>query len=157
MKEIAMTAQSALETHESERATTKSISRHLPAAGRVLLGLIFFVFGLNGFLNFLPQPSNVPEGAAAFGGALFKTGYMFPLIKGTEVIVGVLLLSNRFVPLALALIAPIVVNIFAFHAILAPAGMALPVIIVALEAYLAWTYRDAFRPMLAARFDADAR
>ena len=146
-----MSTQTVLESHESKRITTKHISRHLPTVGRVLLGLIFFVFGLNGFLNFLPQHANVPEGALAFAGALFKTGYMFPLIKGTEVIVGALLLSNRFVPLALALVAPIVVNIFAFHAFLAPAGIGLAALIVALEVFLAWAYRDAFRPVLAAR------
>jgi uncharacterized membrane protein YphA (DoxX/SURF4 family) len=123
----------------------------LPTAARILLGFIFLVFGLNGFLNFLPQSGNIPEAALAFAGALMKTRYMFPLIKGTEVIVGVLLLSNRFVPLALALVAPIVVNIFAFHAILAPAGIGLSAVIVAIVAYLAWSYRDAYRPMLAAR------
>src|ERR1700682_5528028 len=152
-----MTTQTILESHESKRITTKGIGRHLPTVGRVLLGLIFFVFGLNGFLNFLPQPSNVPEGALAFAGALFKTGYMFPLLKGTEVIVGALLLSNRFVPLALALVAPIVVNIFAFHAFLAPAGLGLAAVIVGLEVYLAWAYRDAFRPMLAARVTAGSK
>jgi uncharacterized membrane protein YphA (DoxX/SURF4 family) len=153
----AMTTQTILESHESKRITTKRISRYLPTVGRVLLGLIFFVFGLNGFLNFLPQPSSVPEGALAFGGALFKTGYMFPLLKGTEVIVGALLLSNRFVPLALALVAPIVVNIFAFHAFLAPAGLGLAAVIVALEVSLAWAYRDVFRPMLAARVTAGSK
>ena len=146
-----MTAQTTLESHESDRTITSSISRHLPTAGRILLGLIFFVFGLNGFLNFLPQQSNIPEGALAFAGALLKTGYMFPLIKGTEVIAGAFLLSNRFVPLALTLVAPIVVNIFAFHAILAPAGVGLAAVIVALELSLAWAHREAFRPMLAAR------
>ena len=146
-----MTAQTTLESQESKRITTKDIGRHLPTAGRVLLGLIFFVFGLNGFLNFLPQPSNEPEAALAFAGALFKTGYMFPLLKGTEVIVGTLLLSGRFVPLALALVAPIIVNIFAFHAFLAPAGLGLASVILGLEIYLAWAYREAFRPMLASR------
>jgi hypothetical protein len=76
---------------------------------------------------------------------------MFPLIKGTEVTVGALLLSNRFVPLALALVAPIVVNIFAFHAFLEPAGLGLAAVVVGLEVYLAWAHREAFRPMLAAR------
>ena len=146
-----MTARTTPARHESNLTNAKPLRRHLPMGGRILLGLIFFVFGLNGFLNFLPQPSNVPEGALAFGGALFKTGYMFPLIKGTEVIVGALLLSNRFVPLALALVAPIVVNIFAFHAILAPAGIGLAALIAAAEVYLAWAYRDAYRPMLAFR------
>src|SRR5262245_14008901 len=94
----------------------------LPLAARVVLGLIFTVFGLNGFLHFLPQPPSTPA-AMAFGGALAATGYMFPLIKGTEVLAGVLLLSGRYVPLALTLLAPVVVNIVAFHLFLAPAGL----------------------------------
>jgi len=127
-----------------------NISQKLPAAARVLLGLAFFVFGLNGFLHFLPQPplSGPP---ANFAGALFATGYMFPLIKGTEVVASILLLSNRFVPLALAVLAPVLVNIVAFHAFLAPAGLALPLVLLALELYLARSYRDAFAPMLQAR------
>src|SRR5262249_21776604 len=134
------------------RRLANSIARIAPAAGRIVMGLIFFVFGLNGFFNFIPPPSGpMPEGAMAFGFALMKTGYLFQLLKGTEVVAGALLLANRFVPLALALIAPIVVNIFAFHAFLEPAGLVLASIIVGLEIYLAWTYRGAFRPMLAAR------
>jgi hypothetical protein len=131
--------------------TTTSLTRHLTTAGRLLFGLTFFVFGLNGFLHFIPQPAGTPDGALAFAGALAKTGYMFPLIKGTEVLVGVLLLANRFVPLALALIAPNVVNILAFHAFLAPKGIAVALVIFVLEVALAWAYRDAFRPMLAPR------
>ena len=74
---------------------------------RTLLGLVFVVFGLNFFFHFLPMPPM--EGApAAFMGALFATGYMFPLIKGTEVVAGAMLLGNRFVPLALTLLAPII-------------------------------------------------
>lgn len=128
----------------------KSIQRHVPAALRILLGVIFFVFGLNGFLNFLPQPP-MPSGAGAFLGGLVGSGYMFPLIKGTEVVSGALLLSNRFVPLALTLLAPVIVNIFLFHAVLAPAGIVLPIVIVLVEIALAWYYRAAFRPVLDAR------
>jgi hypothetical protein len=87
----------------------------------------------------------------AFGMALMKTGYMFPLIKGTEVLVGVLLLTNRFVPLALAIAAPVVVNIVAFHAFLAPEGMVIPIILLALHLSLAWSYRKVYGPMLALR------
>jgi hypothetical protein len=133
------------------RATT-SIARHVVTAARLAMGLNFVVFGLNGFLDFLPHPTGpMPQGAMAFGGALMQTGYMFPLIKGTEVLAGALLLSNRFVPLALALLAPVVVNIFAFHAFLEPSGLAIAGAILMVEIYLAWSYRSAYRPMLAAR------
>jgi uncharacterized membrane protein YphA (DoxX/SURF4 family) len=123
-------------------------------AARILLGLIFFVFGLNGFFHFLPQPpmSGPP---AEFAGALFATGYMFPLIKATEVIGGVLLLSGRFVPLALTVLAPVIVNIFAFHLFLAPSGIVLPIIVVALEIFLARSYWGAFSGVVRARVAPD--
>ena len=115
---------------------------------RIVLGLIFFVFGLNGFLQFLPQPP-MEGGAAAFMGALGATGYMFPLIKGTEVVAGALLLGNRYVPLALVLLAPVVVNIVLFHTVLAPPN---PVtfMVVGLLGFLAWAYRESYRGVLEA-------
>ena len=132
-------------------STSRPIGRYAVIAGRVLLGLCFFVFGLSYFFNFIPPPKEVPAGAAAFGGALFQTGYMFPLIKGTEVACGALLLVNRFVPLALVVLAPIIVNIAAFHAFLEPSGLGMVAIIVALEVGLAWAYRGAFRGVVAPR------
>jgi uncharacterized membrane protein YphA (DoxX/SURF4 family) len=121
-----------------------------PTIARILMGLMFTVFGLNGFLHFIPQPKTpMPEGAVAFAGALMNTGYMMPLVMGTQVLVGVLLLVNRFVPLALALIAPIIVGIITFHIFLSPATIAPAIVVVILELYLAWAYRDAYRPMLA--------
>jgi len=127
-----------------------NIASKIPSVARVLLGLIFAVFGLNGFLHFIPMPP--PSGpAGAFGSAMFATGYLFQLLKSTEVIAGLLLLSNRFVPLALALLAPVVVNIVAFHAFLAPSGLPLPLVILALEIYLARSYREAYSSMLHAR------
>src|SRR5882757_5020015 len=105
---------------------------------RILMGLMFFVFGLNGFLNFIPQPKTpMPEGAVAFAGALMKTGYMMPLVMGTQLLVGVLLLLNRFVPLALALIMPIIVGIVTFHIFLAPSGLGPGIVVLILELYLA--------------------
>jgi uncharacterized membrane protein YphA (DoxX/SURF4 family) len=121
----------------------------LPTVARIVLGLVFFVFGLNGFLGFLPQPP-MNEAAGSFAMALAKTGYFFPLLKGTEVVAGLLLLSGRYVPLALTVLAPIVVNIAAFHLFLAP-SVGMVVLLVALELYLAWAYRRAFAPMLQAR------
>ncbi len=134
-----------------EGRSTRSVARYLPHAARVALGLIFTVTGLNGFLNFLPAPASMPEGAIAFAGALMKTGYLFPLLMGTQIVAGVLLLSNRFVPLALALLAPLVVNIVAFHVFLSAPGLALALLVLALEVYLAWAYRGAYQPMLAMR------
>jgi uncharacterized membrane protein YphA (DoxX/SURF4 family) len=130
--------------------TMNRIPRLAPSASRILLGLIFFVFGLNGFLQFMPQPP-MPEKAGVFLGALAATGYMFPLIKGVEVVAGALLLSNRFVPLGLAVIAPNVVNILLFHAVLAPGGLPIALMVLALEIFTAWSYRDAYASMLHAR------
>jgi hypothetical protein len=125
-------------------------STKLATGARLVQGSAFLVFGLNGFLHFLPMPAP-PPAAGAFFGALFATGYMLPLIKGTEVVTALLLLSNRFVPLALALIAPVLVNIVAFHAFLAPSGIALPLLLLATELTLAWSYRGAFASMLRTR------
>lgn len=124
----------------------------LPTVSRVLLGLVFAVFGLNGFLQFLPMPPM--EGAAgAFIGALVASGYLFPLMKGIEVVAGLMLLANRYVPLALTLLAPIVVNIALFHFVLTPGDVGMAVVLLAAEVYLAWSYRGAFRGLL----DAKAR
>lgn len=121
---------------------------------RVVLGLIFVVFGLNFFLGFLPEQPTPPEGAQAFLGGLAASGYIFPVIKTIEVAAGIALLTNRFVPLALTLLAPIIFNIAAFHFLLAPA-YAMPLFLIALELYLAWTHRAAFAPMLRAKSDAE--
>lgn len=124
--------------------------RHIPTVARVLLGLVFFVFGLNFFLHFIPQPPP-PPAAASFAGALFASGYFFVMLKVIEVVSGALLLSNRFVPLVLTVLAPIVVNIFAFHLFLEPSGLPVAIFVVALEIYLAWAYRDAYRSVLVAK------
>jgi uncharacterized membrane protein YphA (DoxX/SURF4 family) len=130
-----------------------AIVRKSPVVARVLLGLTFTVFGANKLFHFLPQPP-ISGPPAEFFGALFATGYMLPLIAVTEIVAGVLLLTGRFVPLALALLAPVIVNIVAFHVALAPSGMGPAIVALALELYLAWSYRDAFRPMLRARNEA---
>ena len=136
--------------------TSRGKVRYLPAIARLLMGIIFVVMGLNGFLNFVPQPSTpIPAKALAFLGALYGTGYMIGAASGTEVAVGVLLIANRWVPLALALIAPIIVNIMLLHLFLAPALIAPAIVVFLLEIYLAWAYRAAFRPMLAMRTAPD--
>lgn len=132
---------------------TNNTRRYLPAAARIIVGLLFLVMGLNGFLNFLPQPTTMPPKTVALLGGFVASGYMIPLLFGTQVLVAVLLLSNRFVPLALAIIAPVVVNIAAYHIFLVPAGIPLTAIVVVGELYLVWIYRSVYRPMLAMRVD----
>ena len=102
---------------------------------RYLLGIIFFVFGLNGFLHFIPQPPLSTEAMTFFGG-LMAAPYFFPLLKGLEVISGLMLLSNKYVSLALALLAPIVVNIFLYHITLDIAGGGAAYLATILTAYL---------------------
>ncbi|HEY6558430.1 MAG TPA: DoxX family protein [Polyangiaceae bacterium] len=117
------------------------------SVARYVQGAAFFIFGLNGFLHFLPQPAP-PEAAQALMGGFAASGYMFPLIKGTEVVTGALLLLGRFVPLSLVLIAPVIVNIVLYHLFLAPTGLAVPLLLLATELYLAWSYRHLFAPLL---------
>lgn len=125
------------------------MTRLTPAA-RILLGAAFVVFALNYFVPFLPRPEQeLSPTALAFLGGFVGGGFM-TLVKSIELAAGVLLIANLFVPLALTLLAPIIVGIVAFHLLLAP-GLAIPAVILALELYLAWAYRDAFAPMLRAK------
>jgi uncharacterized membrane protein YphA (DoxX/SURF4 family) len=140
----------------SANASNSSENARVSTLARVALGVIFTVFGLNGFFHFLPQPPL--EGTALqFIGGLAAAGYFFPLLKGTEVLVGLLLLSGRYVPLALTVLAPISINIFAFHAFVAGGGLALPIVILALQLYLAWAHRAAYRSVLEAKTPSTAR
>jgi uncharacterized membrane protein YphA (DoxX/SURF4 family) len=112
---------------------------------RTLLGLIFFVFGLNGFLHFIPNPPP-PPAAGQFFGALAATGYMIPLIFATQTIGGALLLAGVWVPVALLILVPVLVNILLFHLFLAP-GIGPGIVATLLEIFLAWYHRAAFAPL----------
>ncbi|RMG46396.1 MAG: DoxX family protein [Acidobacteria bacterium] len=127
------------------------MKRWIDLGARVLLGLIFFVFGLNGFLHFLPMPE-LAGPARSMMEALAGTGYFFPVLKLVETISGAALLADLFVPLALVLLAPVVVQIALFHLFLDPAGLPLAAVIVVLEAYLGFgVYRERFAGVLRPR------
>jgi putative oxidoreductase len=126
-----------------------SISQKLPIFARLLLGLVFVVFGLNFFLQFLPQPP-MDAAAGAFLGALVA-GKILTLVKVVEIGAGALLLLGRFVPLALLLLAPVLVGIVLFHAVYAPSGLILPLVLCGLAGYVAWSRRDVFGPLLRAQ------
>jgi putative oxidoreductase len=110
---------------------------------RILLGLIFIVFGLNGFFNFIPQPPMPPGDVLTFFKVLSTSGYMVPIFA-LQVIGGVLLLAGRLVPLGITLLGPIVFNIFLVHALLAPAGRPLAGFTALLWLLLLWFYRKYF-------------
>ncbi len=116
---------------------------------RYLAGLIFLVFGLNGFLHFIPFPP--PSGVAGqFMGALFASHYV-TFIFALQILAAVLLLANRFVPLALAILAPVIVNILAFHALMAPAGLPLALFVAVLWTLIFIDVRTAFVPLFQPR------
>ncbi|HUA36716.1 MAG TPA: DoxX family membrane protein [Candidatus Binataceae bacterium] len=115
---------------------------------RLLLGLVFTIFGLNGFFHFIPNMP-MPAAAGAFLGALAATGYVLPLMFAAQVIGGLLLLIGFAVPFALTVLAPVVINIFFFHANLAPGGLPIAIVVCLIELFLAWSYRSAFASLFA--------
>jgi hypothetical protein len=128
-------------------------ARHLTTAARILLGLVFVGAGLMGLLSAPPTLTSppMPAGLVALVDGMVKSGYLLKLLKLTETAVGLLLLTNRFVPLALTILAPVVVNIVAVHLFLEPSGLPVALGVLALELYLAWRYRENFRTVLEAR------
>lgn len=116
---------------------------------RLVLGAIYFIFGLNGFFGFLPQPA-LPETAGVFLGGLVASGYFFPFLKGLEVVAGAALITNAFAPLALIVLAPVTIHIFLFHAVLTPglANLVLPAVMVAASLVLATGWKERYEPLL---------
>ena len=120
-------------------------------AARVLLGLVFFGFGFNGLFHIVPLPPG--EGAAAmFINGLIASRYFFPLLFVTYLLTGAALLIGRFVPLTLTALAPVIVNITVMHIFVPSSGaeICLAALVSALEIFLAWSYRAAFRQLLRA-------
>ena len=114
----------------------------LTIIARSLLGLIFVVFGLNAFLQFIPMPP--PQGLAGdFMKALFVSHYFY-VVAVLQIVGGAICLVGRFVPLGLTLLGPVIVNILLFHVFLEPSGLPLAVVVSALALFLLWENRQAF-------------
>jgi len=110
---------------------------------RILLGLVFVVFGLNGFLLFIPM-GPLPSGAAGqFLSALGESHYVF-VVSALQLAGGVLLLVNRYVPLALTLLGPVIANIFLYHLLMDRRGLPMAIAVVALWGILAFRHRQNF-------------
>jgi putative oxidoreductase len=130
------------------------VMRTASVIARYLAGVIFLVMGLNGFLNFIPLPP--PGGIAGqFLGALYVSHYLW-VIFAFQVIAGVLLLVNRYVPLAVAMLAPVLVNILAFHVLMAPSGLPLALFVAVLWAAIFIDMRPAFSGLFQARLQPRA-
>ena len=110
---------------------------------RSLLGVIFVVFGSNIFLHFIPMPPPAEGPARDFMTALFLSHYLY-LVGALQVAGGMLLLTGRWAPLGLTLLGPLIVNILAFHALMAPAGLPMASVVSVLALFLVWCYRENF-------------
>ena len=122
---------------------------------RYLAGLIFLVMGLNGFLNFIPLPP--PGGIAGqFMGVLYASHYLW-VIFGFQVIAGVLLLVNRYVPLAVAVLAPVIVNILSFHVLMAPSGLPPALVVAVLWTVVFIDVLPAFAGLFQSRLDRSSK
>ena len=117
---------------------------------RYLLGLIFTVFGLNGFLNFIKQPPPTDPNAIHFFTAVAVSHYAY-MFFAFQLLAGLLLLSGFFVPLALVILAAELVNILTFHATMNPAGIAPGLLATVLWIIVFVRYRASFAPLLAAK------
>ncbi len=114
---------------------------------RYLLGLVFTVFGLNGFLNFIP-PMQMPPLAVQFFTPLLQSHYMV-FVFAVQLACGLLFLANQYVPLALTLVGPVIVNILLFHMLMAPEGLPLAFIVAILWFVAFFRYRTAFSGLFA--------
>jgi putative oxidoreductase len=138
-----------LELRAEEAEGTLATMKILILIVRILLGLIFVVFGLNGFLHFLPTgPMPAPDSPAGmFFAAVSKSGYM-QVVFACQVLAGLLLLFNFWPVLGLAILCPIVFNIVLFHVTMAPSGLPLAIVVTVLSLFLVWAYWDHYRHLL---------
>jgi uncharacterized membrane protein YphA (DoxX/SURF4 family) len=129
------------------------MKKYMPIVARILLGFVLFASGIAGLLNLVPIPENLPADLTTFNQGLMASRYFFPLLKITEIVCGFLLLSGFFVPLALVILAPVVLNIFLVHAFLEPSGTPLALILGLLMIYLSF-FAAPYAPKIRSLFKA---
>lgn len=117
---------------------------------RVLMGLLFLFASISVLFNLVPQPE-LTGNSKTFMDGVNATGYLMKLIKITELLCGLAFVSGYFVPLATVIIAPIIVNIFFFHAFVDASGLPVGIFLVLANIFLAYAYRDKFKPLLEAK------
>jgi putative oxidoreductase len=118
--------------------------KYLIHISRILLGLVFVVFGSNAFLHYMPMPPLPENDAGAFIGAMYRSGYL-NVVAALQVLGGLcMLISSRFVPLGLILLGPIIVNIVLYHVFLDHMFNPIAAVVVVLSLFLLWVYRYKF-------------
>jgi len=118
---------------------------------RFLLGIVFIFFGLNGFLNFIPMPP-IPGVAGQFIGAHFLSHYLVAIMF-VQLVGGILLIANRYVPLALTFLGAVIVNILFFHVFMDPGGLPRAGFVIILWLLVAYSVRSAFAGLFQKRVD----
>lgn len=122
----------------------------LPMIARLVLGLIYFVFGLNGLVPFLPMtPPPMPEAAMEFMKGMMAAPYFMVLLKLTEVICGLMLLSGFAAPLALIILAPITLQILLFHGVMTPGAenIVMPAVMLVAHLLAATGFWKLYKPL----------
>jgi putative oxidoreductase len=129
--------------------------KYIVTISRILLGLIFVVFGVNGFLHFIPSPQ-FPGVAGPFIGAIFHS-HFYVVVFLTQVVGGLLLLADRYVPLGLLFLGPVIVNILSFHILMSAPSLPLALVATALWLILFFQVRSAFSGVFVQRVPAEVR
>lgn len=124
--------------------------RYIFIISRILLGLIFVVFGLNGFLHFIPNPQ-FPGAAGQFIAAIFHS-HFYVVVFLTEVVAGLLLLTDRYVQLGILLLGPVIINILSFHILMSAPGLPLALVAAVLWLIMFFRVRTAFSGVFVRRF-----
>ncbi len=136
------------------RGRPSAAMNRVATIARVLLGIQFVIFGLNGFVRFLPAPPSIPPLAAAFYAAIVTSHFTF-FVFGVQLIAGLLVLVNRYVPLALVVLGAVLANIFAFHITMWPQAIfPMPIVALVLWFLTAWPIRSQFAPLFAQKVEA---
>ena len=126
------------------------MKKWLPIIARVLMGFVFVASGIFAFASGFALPPELPENLRTFTTGLAASIYFMPFLKGTEIVCGLMLMSGYYVPLALVVLAPVIINIFLTHLFLAPEGLILATIFVVIEIYLAFfvsPYKEPIRQL----------
>ncbi|HUR09833.1 MAG TPA: hypothetical protein VM012_00605 [Flavitalea sp.] len=114
---------------------------------RILLGIIYLVFGLDYFLHFIPYQPNHTGRVAAFKAALMDVGYFYPMIKSIQIAGGLSLITNRYAPFFAVVLFPISLNVFLYHTILVPSGWPMGVLLIVPNLFLGYAYRNYYSGM----------